>query len=160
MTKIVFLTCSPDYAVESYRVKASGYILKPVSKENLFPVLDDLLLEAARPQEGLRIKTQKGFINILFSQIVFVEIMHKILYFHLADGSIREINSTLAAFENKLLSRPNFVKVHRSYVVNLWHIREFSPRKLVTSTGETIPISRLLYSKVRSAYMEQLFTEN
>jgi DNA-binding LytR/AlgR family response regulator len=159
VAKIVFLTSSPEFAVESYQVRAYNYILKPVSKEKLYNMLDELINEEQKPPEGLTVKTQKGIAFILFSRIAFVEVMQKTLYFHLADGSVREVNSTLAAFEDKLLSRPEFIKVHRSYLVNLWHISEVGSKELITSTGKTVPVSRLLYGKVRSAYMEHLFDE-
>ena len=45
VTKIIFLTSSPEFAVESYQVKAYNYILKPVSKEKLYTVLDELVKE-------------------------------------------------------------------------------------------------------------------
>jgi len=156
---IVFLTSSPDFAVDSYAVRAYDYILKPVSKEKLYRVLDELVSERQKPQEGLTVKAQKGLAFLPFSRLAFVEVMQKTLFFHLADGSVKEINSTLATFEGKLLSRPEFIKVHRSYIVNLWHISEIGSKELITSTGQTVPISRLLYGKVRAAYMEHLFVE-
>lgn len=96
---------------------------------------------------------------IAFSRLAFVEIMNKTLCFHLNDGSVREAYSSLAAFEDKLLSRPEFVRVHRSYIVNLWQVSEVGSKELITHTGQTVPISRLLYGKVRDAYMEHLFVE-
>ncbi|NLT95510.1 MAG: response regulator transcription factor [Clostridia bacterium] len=159
VAKIVFLTSSPEFAVESYQVKASNYILKPVSREKLFHLLDELISEEQKPQEGLTIKAQKDLAFILFSRIAFVEVMHKTLYFHLADGSVRAAHSTLAAVEDKLLSRPEFIKVHRSYLVNLWHISEIGPQGLIVTTGKTVPVSRLLYKKVREQYMDHLFVE-
>jgi DNA-binding LytR/AlgR family response regulator len=157
--KIVFLTSSPEFAVESYAVKAYDYILKPASKDKLFSILDALIAEEQKPLEGLIVKTQAGMARILFSKLAFVEVMNKKLYFHLADGSVQETFASLAAFEDKLLSRSEFVKVHRSYIVNLWQVGEIRPKELITHTGNTVPISRLLYGKVRGAYMEHLFVE-
>lgn len=157
--KIVFLTSSPEFAVESYAVKAYDYILKPVSKDKLFSLLDAVISEEQTSMEGLNVKTQSGMVRILFSRLAFVEIMNKKLYFHLADGSVREATSSLAAFEEKLLTRSEFVKVHRSYIVNLWQVRELGSKELITDTGKTVPISRLLYAKVREAYMKHLFLE-
>ena len=159
VAKIVFLTSSPEFAVESYQVKAHNYILKPVSKEKLSRLLDELIKDEQSPQEGLAVKTQTGMVFILFSRVAFVEIMNKTLYFHLIDGSVREVYSSLAAFEDKLLSRPEFVRVHRSYIVNLWQVSEARSKELITHTGQTVPISRLLYGKVRAAFMEHLFLE-
>lgn len=159
LVKIIFLSSSPEFAVESYQVKAYNYLLKPVSKEKLFHLLDQLIMEDQKPQEGLRVKTQKTISFILFSRIVFVEVIQKKLYFHLTDGSVREINASLSSIEDMLLCRPEFVKIHRSYLVNLWHVSEISFKELITSTGKTLPVSRLLYGKVRKAYMEHLFIE-
>lgn len=55
--KIVFLTSSPEFAVESYAVKAYDYILKPVPKDKLFSVLDAVIADEHIPLEGFTIKT-------------------------------------------------------------------------------------------------------
>lgn len=157
--KIVFLTSSPEFAVESYAVKAYDYILKPVSEDKLFSVLDAVIAEEQKPMEGLIVKTQSGMTRILFSNLSFIEVMNKKLYFNLADGSLREVHSSLVDFEDKLLARPEFVKVHRSYIVNLWQVGEFGAKELITITGKTVPVSRLLYGKVREAYMKHMFLE-
>lgn len=157
--KIAFLTSSPEFAVESYAVKAYDYILKPVSKDKLFSILDAVIAEELKPLEGLTIKTQSGVARILFSRLAFVEIMNRKLYFHLADGSVREVSASLASFEEELLARAEFVKVHRSYIVNLWQVGELRSKELITHAGKTVPISRLLYGKVREAYMRHLFLE-
>lgn len=77
----------------------------------------------------------------------------------MADGNVQEVNSTLAAFEEKLLARSELVKVHRSYIVNLYHINKLGSKELVTGSGTTIPISRMLCGKVKEAYMKHLFLE-
>jgi len=157
--KIVFLTSSPEFAVESYTVRAYDYILKPVSKDKVFSVLDAVIADEQIPMEGLTVKTQKGMVRILFSKLAFVEIINKKLYFHMADGNVQEVNSSLTAFEEKLLARSEFVKVHRSYIVNMYHISMLGPKKLVTDSGKVIPISRMLYANVKEAYMKHLFLE-
>ena len=157
--KIVFLTTSPEFAVESYEVKAYDYILKPVSKDKLFSLLDAVFAEEQMLMEGLTIKTQSGIARILFSRLAFVEIMNKKLYFNMADNSVQEVTSSLAAFEEKLLARSEFVKVHRSYIVNLWQVSELRSNEIITNSGKTVPVSRLLYKSVREAYMKHLFLE-
>ncbi|MGE4273719.1 MAG: LytR/AlgR family response regulator transcription factor [Desulfitobacterium sp.] len=159
VVKIVFLTSSPEFAVESYAVKSYDYILKPVSKDKLFSILDSVIAEEQKPLEGLTVKTQSGLTRILFSKLAFVEVMNKKLYFNMADGSVREVSSPLVDIEDQLLSRPEFVKVQRSYIVNLWQVAKLGAKELITHSGKTVPISRLLYRKVREAYMKHLFLE-
>lgn len=157
--KLVFLTSSPEFAAESYSVRAHDYLLKPVRPERLYAILDGLLAEQQRPKEGLYLKTQKGIARVLFSNLAYVEINNKRLCFHLSDGSVREVTAPLAEFEGVLLARPEFARVHRSYIVNLWQVANLSPGEMVTLSGDHLPVSRLLYSKVRSAYVEQIFLD-
>lgn len=155
--KIVFLTYSPEFALESYAVKAYDYILKPTTQKKLYLLLDTLLLDEQKIQEGFTIKTQKRIIHILFSHLSHVEVFNKKLYFHMSSGEVWVINASLSEIDNKLLCRPEFIKVHRSYIVNLWQINVFTSKELITHAGITIPISRLLYAQVRDAYMELIF---
>ena len=112
--KIIFLTSSPEFAVESYSVNATDYILKPVKEDRFFSVLDSLLMDIQNPQEGLTIKTKNSINRILFSRLSYVEVMNKKVYFHLSDNSIRVTTARLSEFENILCTRPEFMRVHRS----------------------------------------------
>jgi len=157
--KIIFLTSSPEYAVESYIVGAYYYLLKPGTEENLFPVLDKLFLEAQDKEEALHIKTSSGILRIPFSKLEFLEVMNKKLFFHFSDSSVKEIYGSLSDFESHLVCREEFIKVHRSYIVNMKYIQELSSKELIMYTKQRIPTSRLLSDKVRQAYMEYLFIE-
>ena len=157
--KIAFLTSSPEFAVESYSVAAFAYLLKPSTADNLFPILDKLFRAAQKPEEGLRIKFQNGFANLLFSRLTYVEVMNRTLCFHLTDGSVRELVAPLSDYEGALMQRPEFIRVHRAFIVNLWQVQELRPTNILTYTGSVLPISRRLYAQVRKAYADHLFTE-
>ena len=157
--KIVFLTSSPEFAVASYTVKAMDYILKPVEEGRLFGVLNELMTDSQKPQEGLTVKAKSGITRILFSRLVYVEVVNKQVYFHLSDNSVREVTARLSQFEQTLLARPEFMRVHRSYIVNLFQINELTANGLTTHQGNSIPVSRGLYKEVRDAYVKQLFWE-
>ena len=157
--KIIFLTSSKEFAVESYAVDAHYYMLKPVTVEKLFPILDRIFLETLRGEDALQIKTASDFTRIPFGRIEFLEVFSKKLRFHLADGKVKEIRGSLSDFEGELLSREEFTKVHRSYIVNMSFILTLSAKGLTTCSTQTVPISRLLYPQVRETYMEYLFRE-
>lgn len=157
--KILFLTSSPEFAVESYAVDAYYYLLKPVTAENFFPIMEKLLLENQRAATTLHIKSASGMMRIPFHQLEFLEVINKKLYFHLTDGSVKEIAGSLCDFESELLGREEFIKVHRSCIVNMGCIRELSAKEIVTYAQQSAPVSRLLYGQVREAYMQYLFVE-
>jgi len=62
------------------------------------------------------------------------------------------------AFIKTSLSRPGFVKIHRSYIVNLSQVSSLSAEGCLLFTGENLPISRLLFHQVRERYMRHLFS--
>ena len=157
--KIAFLTSSPEFAVESYSVEAFTYLLKPATADNLFPILDKLFRAAQNQAESLSIKFQNGFAKLLFSRISHVEVMNRTLCFHLTDGSVKELVAPLSDYEEALLQRPEFIRVHRAFIVNLWQIQELRNADILTYTGRVVPVSRRLCAQVRKAYADHLFAE-
>ena len=156
---IIFLTSSPDFAYESYGVHALEYLLKPVGAELLFPILDKLSLREQKPQEALTVKSGGIFVRIPFSQLVFVEVYGKHLYFNLSDGSVREVYGSMSEYESILLSHGEFMRTHRSYIVNMLQIEELSSSGILTFTGKTLPVSRLNYAQLQKDYMKLLFSQ-
>ena len=181
---IVFLTTSPGFAYESYGVRALEYLLKPIGGRLLYPVLDRLLLREERPQEGLTVKVGTVLVRLLdrlyqreqnpqdgltvrsegvlvrlpFSQLSYVEVMGKHLFFHMTDDSVHEVVGALKEYEGALLARPEFMRTHRSYIVNMLQAEKLSPAGVVTFSGRSVPVSRLLYNQLQKDYLELLFS--
>lgn len=156
-TEIVFITSTTDFAYASYGVRALNYLLKPIGREPLFKLLDKLHLQEQRPQEALMLKTGTTLIRVPFSNLVYVEVIRKHLYFHLINNEVREVMGALKDYENQLLARPEFMRVHRSYIVNMLQAAELSPTSIRTFAGETLPVSRLLYPQLQKDYIMLLF---
>ncbi len=156
---IVFLTTSPGFAYESYGVRALDYILKPVNRELLFPILNRVYNREQKPLEALTLKTGTTLIRIPFSQLAYVEVIGKRLYFNLTDGEVREVMGSLKTYEPLLLARPEFMRIHRSYIVNMLQTEKFSSNELCTFQGHKLPVSRLLYPQLQKDYMKLLFEE-
>lgn len=155
--KIIFISLSPEYAVESYSVDAYHYLLKPVSADALFPLLDKAVKElCVQEEQGFVLKNREGIVRLSFAEIEFVEVINKKVSFHLTDGVIREVTAALADLEGELLNRKEFVKTHRSYVVNLSSVLSIGTNCAVTKGGHSIPVSRRLRSQVENAYMSFL----
>ena len=156
---IVFLTSSKIFAYESYRVKALDYLLKPVDKDLLFSILDSVYQREQRPEDGLTVKSGTTLVRILFSQLSHVEVYHKNLYFNLTNGQVYKVFASLNDYKTVLLDRPEFIQIHRSYIVNMLHISEITQDSVITFSGKTLPVSRLRYSELQSGYMNLLFSQ-
>ena len=155
--EIVFLSSSPGFAYKSYGVRALNYLLKPVRREELFPLLNRLRLQEQKNTEALTLKTNASFVRVPYTEISYVEVIRKQVCFHLTDGTEYKATGTLKDFENELLGRPEFMRVHRSYIVNMLQVRRLSYDGLLTFRGETLPVSRTAYPQLQRSYTALLF---
>lgn len=152
--RLVFISASPEFAVESYSVGAYHYLLKPVDTVALFSVLDRVNSElSGQEDQGFVLKSREGVVRLSFTKIEYVEVINKTVSFHLADHTVHEVTATLADFEERLLCRPEFFKTHRSYLVNLNAIREIGSNGIVTKSGHSLPVSRQRRSLLSDTYM-------
>lgn len=154
---IIFITSVPDFAYDSYKVHALDYILKPITAKHLFDLLDRIHLNEKKLEEALTLKRNSILVRIPFSQLSFVEVNGKHLYFNMSDGTVHEMPGKLKDFAPLLLDRPEFMQTHRSYIVNMFHVSEFSQTGVITFSNKHIPVSRLIYPKLQKEYMELLF---
>lgn len=107
-------------------------------------------------EQGLVLKNRNGIIKIAFARLEYVEVVNKSLFFYLIDGEVREMTAALTDIEEKLLARPEFIKVHRSYLVNLSYVQSVSGESIVTYNGHIIPVARKRRSQVQNDYMDFL----
>lgn len=155
--KIVFLTSFKEYAYQSYRVQAYDYLLKPVDTDLFLNLLVRLQAEDADEEDFICLQNGRSLHRIPLAKLTHIEVSQKHLYFHMLDGSIRQIPGTMTEYEKILLAYPDFIKIHRCYIVNLNHISTISPEGCILFSGEDLPISRLIYKQVKDAYMAHLF---
>lgn len=99
--RIVFLTASADYAVDSYRVNAFYYILKPIGRQKIMEVLDKVFKDCKAEaidrdvddsDDFIQIKSHEGRLSIRSSQLCYVDIVNRCPCYHLLDG--RDIEGT------------------------------------------------------------------
>ena len=71
---------------------------------------------------------------------------------------MREVYGTLSEYADQLLSRPEFMQTHRSYIVNMLQVAEFSASGLTTFAGKNLPVSRRLYPQLQKDYVRLMFS--
>lgn len=155
--KIVFLTSSLEFAVDSYTVKASNYLLKPLDAEKLYLCLDELDEEIRQSAKRILIKERQATHRVALQEIEFIESDNKHIHFSLADGSTLTTTEPLYFYENKLLLSDGFFKCSRSYIVNIHRINSFTAKEIRMQSGCRIPISRSFQKEFETAYFHVLF---
>lgn len=155
--KVVFLTSSPEFAIDAFTVKASHYLLKPLDPQAFFLCLDELCKEIRQQSRSLTVRSFTGVHRISLQTIETIEAHQKHALLSLTDGNTIEAVEPLYFFEEKLLLEDGFFKCHRSYIVNLYHIKTYTQKELHMRSGCRIPIARSVHKEFESAYFELLF---
>lgn len=157
---IIYQTVTTDYAFEAYSVSAFQYLLKPLSREKLFPVLDKAVFQlSSRKEEGMVVKTAGGVSYVPYHTINYIEQRNRSMEFHLVTGHsvtslcLREsIDKTLAG----LLEDGRFLRPHKSYVVNMDRIRQYEGDAMVLESGDVLPIAKSRAAMAKKEYLDYL----
>lgn len=135
--KLVFITSSPDFWRDGYKVEASDYLLKPVDPAELSQVLNRLL----KGPDTVTFRSVSGStVLIPVNNICWAEVFDHTVQIHTVTGDYT-IPSTLGEVE-KYLPGEKFFRCHRSYLVNLDFVDQVERTSLHLTVGARLPISR------------------
>lgn len=154
---IIFLTSSREFAVDSYEVKAFNYLLKPVDRIKLSGVLDDFLKMLNLPKNIFTAQTGDGFMKIIVADVDYLEAQNKQVLFHLADKRTIVAHELFSSCAKVFSAEAGFCRCHRSYIVNLGCIKQFSRSEITTFNHVVIPISRNSYTAFKESYFRYMF---
>ena len=153
--RILFLTSSTAHALEAFRVDAVQYLVKPVSENELFPVLDKIFLHMEEEQKKfllLRIDGKNS--RVALNDIVYCEAQGRYQCMHLSDGRQPVLRMTMTEIYGMLSVHPEFVKVGISYIVNLEHVDSLNAQDMCFDTGKNIHLPRGAYQPLREMYFK------
>ena len=149
--QIVFITGYMDYMAQGYDVEALHYLIKPVDEQKLGSVLERAVKRIAQPTKQLVVSTADGLVRLNITDIAYAEAMGHVLQLHMTNGTCYETRMAMKDAEEKLGA--DFIHCHRSYLVNLRHVRRITRTDVVLDDGTALPLSRRLYDAVNRAFI-------
>lgn len=152
MALFVFITCLPSHVREAFGVRALDYISKTVYTEDLQlgPVLERCMLEYMELNRQIPMDTDTGVLDVRIREIEYVESVNKKAMLHLSNGNTIHTNLNLKDSLAKLQAF-DFERCHKSYLVNLWSIYDYTDTTIQTKSGAVIPVSRRLSNSIKQA---------
>ncbi len=147
---LVFVTAYAEYAMKGYEANAFRYLLKPVTEEVMRNLFLDIHAEQKKKKK-LTLKTADGEMLVNLQDILYIsaEDKYTILYtktqHFVSDCSLKQ-------YEEQLVGQ-GFYRIHRKYLVNMYHHKGISAGKVILSKDCKLPISR----KRMADYQKQLF---
>lgn len=157
--KIIFLTSSPEFALDSYEVKAQDYLLKPVTYEKVKETLTECSHTFEEEPKNIVLKTAFGYQKLYFHDMEYAEAQNKRVVFYLRTGKTVESAESLHSLEDRLCLNDGFFKCHRSYLVYLPNVDHFNMTEIITKSGRSIPIARGYGKAFKEAYFAFVFRD-
>lgn len=153
--RIIFLTTSREHALEAFGVGAVQYLVKPVEREVLYPVLDKVLEEIERVRSRYLLLRIEGKIRrVAVNDIVYCEAQGKIQNLYLKDGTQCLLRITIAEICRMLSGYREFVRIGVAYLVNLEHIDSLNAQELHLDSGKKIYLPRGSYQTLKERYFD------
>lgn len=151
---IIFLTSSPEFAVESYTVKASNYLVKPISRDRLVEALDDIMRTRTEDRDScLVLKSSVGVHKVHISEIIYIEALNRKVIYYLKNNSQITCVEKFASVCDQLLQHPEFLLAHRSFLVNMNYIRRIDAADLYLANGKCLPLAQRRISEIKRLYL-------
>ena len=155
---IIFITVLKEMVFQSFEVQAYDYLVKPVDDKQFEKTMDRLYASMQNASED-SLLVQKGYEGRIIpkDEIVFCEIIDRKIYLNLASGEVVDYYERIENLETKLNNR--FYRCHRSYLINLKHLKGYKNGTACMDNGKEIPVSRLRskeFSGVVLQYMKNI----
>lgn len=156
---IAFITSSPDFALEGYRMNVAKYIEKPASQKAVNEMLALARDRKAQRSQDTVLLGQRNPMRIPVARLRYVEQQAHNLVFYLAGGSTEKRKGTLDGLAPLLAGYP-FFRCHKSYLVNLSFVQGIDRDQMVfhLREGGSVYIRRELFYKARSEWETWLFS--
>ncbi|GAA0253366.1 hypothetical protein GCM10008922_11930 [Faecalicatena contorta] len=153
LVKLVFITTSRDHAIESYQVRAGGYVLKPFSYADFEQAM--LLLGIARLRNARFICVQDE--KILLHEIFWCDMDGHYVQIHTHQRGILRFRVPFGLVADKLLAYPQFLTCYKGCIVNLDHAERINDLDFLLTNGETVLFSKRDRKKIENDYHTYLF---
>lgn len=156
---IVFTTGITDYLQEGYEVAALHYLIKPISGEKVRWCMERVLEQETMERPCVCLRLETGMERVEMQQIWWVCALRHNTEVGMQDPANkerllrREAQNSFGELAEALQESGSFFKCHRSYLVNLSHVRRIEKADVVLDNGDRIPLSRRLYKEVNDGFI-------
>ena len=148
------LTASPEFAVDSYTVKAFNYLLKPVVKERLYSTLDDIIETFHQESaDNMIIKNSTGIHKIHTSDIIYAEALNRKVIIYLKNGEQITSTDVFSSICDTLTAHNEFLLPHRSFIVNMNYIKTINTTEICLVNNKSIPLAQRRVSEIKKQYL-------
>jgi DNA-binding LytR/AlgR family response regulator len=147
--EVIFTTAYPQYAIEGYELDVIDYLLKPVELPRFIKAtqkaIEQIELKSSKqsiatPPEYIMLKVDKKLVRIKVDDIIYVQSDWNYVHVYTTQKKYM-ILSTMKGIVNELAPY-DFVRIHKSYLINLTHFESIEGNLVQLHAVEKLPVSR------------------
>ncbi len=152
-TILIYMTGFDEYIEDAFETDPIYILRKPLTEEKVHKALSKAMEKLNSLEDYFVLKTSKEVIKIKYKDLLFIESEGRIMNFHTSNGivkkygKLKEIESTLGN---------SFIRIHKSYLVNINKIKVYKPTKIILENGQELSISRTYVKECREKVLTYL----
>ncbi len=152
---LIFITVLKEMVFSSFEVQAYDYLVKPVDEKQFEKTMERLYASMQNAGED-SILVQRGYEGRIIpkDEIVFCEIIDRKIYLNLVSGEVVDYYERIEHLETKLDT--HFFRCHRSYLINLKHLKGYKNGTAYMDSGKEVPVSRLRSRELSSVVLQYM----
>lgn len=139
---VIFTTAYAEHAVESYELNAIDYLMKPIAKDRLEQAIQKFVstrkVQEPQQERFFVVRSEGKWNRIAVDTILYIEALKDYVRIHTSEDRI-VVHSTMKNIEDQLKPFPEFVRIHKSYIVNQRFVKSFD-QSVVSVGGATLSI--------------------
>ena len=153
---VIFTTAYSEYALESYELDVADYLVKPISFDRFLKSIDKAkeIIEYRKKDldpGGSRFKIEKDnhyffvkssskMVKVVYDELLFVESFGEYVKLYTQDDVIMAYQRM--TFMESMLPTKDFVRIHRSHIVNINHIKEIDKNTVIVNGNHRLVVSK------------------
>lgn len=157
LVQLIYVSSHEEYHLQLFDVQPAGFIKKPIDpelfKHKLVSTIEKVIRKLQQGKKNFLSLHQKGKEFLIpYRNIIYLESNRRRIILHTCNDPL-DFYSTLKEEEQKLPVN-NFVRIHQSYIVNFYFIKEISNQRVVLINGEALPISAKYSTDFKKKYLK------
>ncbi len=154
LVSVVFVSQYEQYFKQAVQIYPSQYVEKPIYRQKIFEVLDQIMKEQKSVYETFTFRYNRAYINITLGEVLYFVSEKRRVRVLMENGEKYVFYERLNEVEREVTGANSFFcRIHQSYLINGRLVKEFHPGYVIMRNNDRLPISRFRRDKVRDFRM-------
>lgn len=146
---LVFITISKEHALTAYSLRACAYVPKPIRQQPMDTAMLQCRSVFLKKARYIEIVSNRKSVRLPLAKILYAEVFGRELLFHTEEDIFKTI---MPLDEAERILGKAFLRSHRSYLVNMNHIREMQEQEIIMRSGDIVPLRQRGRTEMRERY--------